>query len=72
MEDGSCALLTEDNRCAIYEDRPDICRIDAGAKSSGMDIEEYYRLNAVMCNTFMEQDGMTDKFISITILGDTR
>ena len=27
-EDGSCKFLTEDNLCAIYSDRPPICRVD--------------------------------------------
>lgn len=25
-EDGKCVFLTPDNRCAIYDDRPDVCR----------------------------------------------
>jgi len=27
-KDGSCEMLGKDNTCKVYENRPDICRID--------------------------------------------
>lgn len=72
LDDKSCALLTADNRCAIYDERPDICRIDVGAELSDMDRTEYHQLTASLCNMFMEQDGITDRLIDLTIFGDRR
>ena len=51
--DGSCKYLSSDNTCSIYEDRPDICRVDHQYKlffSSKMDWEEFVALNMAACN----------------------
>lgn len=50
--DGSCKYLSSDNTCSIYEDRPDICRIDLQYKlffSSEMDWEDFVELNEIAC-----------------------
>ena len=50
--DGSCKYLSSDNTCSIYEDRPDICRVDLQYKlffSSEMDWEDFVELNEIAC-----------------------
>ena len=59
-EDGSCTNLLGDNSCAIYDSRPDICRVDVAVKESGEDEIEYYRKNIEICNQWMDEDGMSE------------
>lgn len=50
---GSCKYLSSDNTCSIYEERPDICRVDLQYKvffSSKMDWEEFVAINIAACN----------------------
>lgn len=50
--DGSCKYLSSENTCSIYEDRPDICRVDLQYKlffSSEMDWEDFVELNEIAC-----------------------
>lgn len=55
--DGACALLTQDNRCSIYETRPAACRVD-DAKPAGMTRERWHQLNAEYCAKFQKEDGL--------------
>lgn len=49
---GTCRYL-ENNRCLIYENRPEICRIDkmyAKYYSDKLTLKEFYDLNVKACN----------------------
>lgn len=51
--DGCCRYLASDNTCSIYEDRPDICRVDLQYKvffSSTMTWNNFIDLNVEACN----------------------
>jgi Fe-S-cluster containining protein len=65
-KDGSCIHL-ENNQCNIYETRPDYCRVGYNLVKSGLTKEEYFKRTAIICNHFMKQDGIVDKFIPLTI-----
>lgn len=52
-EDGSCAHLTPDNLCAIYETRPEACRIP----------KDQYRANAEACNQLITLIGLDKKYL---------
>lgn len=58
MPDGSCSQLTQDNRCAVYETRPDICRVDMMIDHFGMNRDEGYALTISFCNQFKQEDGL--------------
>lgn len=60
--DGSCAHLLPDWTCAIYETRPEICRVGASLPFLGLTPDEYMRATATMCNHWQEQDGMEKKW----------
>ena len=64
-EDGSCVHLTQDNKCAIYGSRPDVCRLDKMAetqgKEMGMDRLNYYKYNNTLCNMIMDEAGVDSK-----------
>lgn len=56
-----CSYLTEDNLCSIYNDRPDICRVDKmyeKRKEVGMKVskEDYYKLSKLFCE-FLRKRG---------------
>lgn len=51
-EDGSCSMLNPDNTCAIYEDRPDICKVHKmydKYHSHRVTRQEYYAENEKAC-----------------------
>ncbi len=50
--DGICRYLV-DNKCSIYESRPDICNVDYVYKTFFSEIyslQEFYELNYYACN----------------------
>lgn len=59
-QDGSCVHLTDDDRCAIYETRPLICRVDE-ARPHGMSVEAWHKVNTEACEQLKkeEEDGRT-------------
>ena len=65
-EDGSCAHLVEWSaegvtRCAIYDERPDICRVGYAIPDE-MDLLDYHKITAAMCNAMQEEDEMEEVF----------
>jgi hypothetical protein len=59
---GVCDMLTEDNKCSVYDDRPLICNIEKFAETFGFDKKEFYLLNASSCNKFMDEDNIDQEF----------
>ena len=57
----TCAHLV-DNRCSIYNDRPDCCRVDKGVKDSGLTKKEYYVETTKICNKLIDNEGLNDKY----------
>ena len=60
-EDGSCEMLIDD-KCSVYDNRPDICDVYKMFLKSDMDIKEYYKLNIEQCNKFMDEDNIPLNF----------
>ena len=60
-EDGSCEMLI-DNKCSVYDNRPDICDVYKMFLKSDMDIKEYYKVNIEQCNKFMDEDNIPLNF----------
>ncbi|MBO5265572.1 MAG: YkgJ family cysteine cluster protein [Ruminococcus sp.] len=51
-ENGECIHLTDDNRCDIYDNRPDICNVEKMYElhfHKFMTFEEYMKHNKDMC-----------------------
>lgn len=60
--DGVCVRLRGD-LCAIYEDRPEICRVDAMYEryfSEAYTKEEFYRLNLRVCQALQDNRRQAD------------
>ena len=55
--DGACRHLSPDSTCSIYETRPDVCRIDLMIERWGFDRRLAYEATAILCNTWMREDG---------------
>jgi Fe-S-cluster containining protein len=66
-EDGACIYLTKDNKCSIYETRPDVCRVNKMAEKNrhllGLTTIEYYKMNNEICNKWIKEDGMDDSYL---------
>lgn len=48
-EHGVCTNLRQDNTCAIYAERPDVCRIDV-MRPARLTTERWYRVNLATCD----------------------
>lgn len=59
---GRCEMLTDDNKCSVYENRPLICNVDALLELSGMPKQAFYALNIHSCNKLMDEDGVPINF----------
>ena len=49
---GECIYLTEDNKCSIYNNRPEICNVDLMYQkkySNFYSKDEFYKLNYEVC-----------------------
>jgi len=61
-EDGACLYLAEDNRCKIYDTRPDICNVKKMWEKRKDKIKitekEYYKFSNNYCNQFMQEYGV--------------
>lgn len=54
----NCQYLTEDNKCSIYDKRPDICNIDKGYEmyfKASMSKQEWYEINYKACSDMKQQ-----------------
>ena len=56
-KDGSCEKLV-DNRCSIYETRPDICNVEKVRRVLGMEYFEYYELMEKSCEEVRRSKGV--------------
>ncbi len=57
-KNGVCEMLTENNKCSVYDNRPTICNIDKMAKTINANIPIYYEMNIQACNKMMDDDGV--------------
>jgi hypothetical protein len=63
--DGSCEMLTEDNLCSVYDNRPSMCNVKAGAKVLGISEAEWFRVNRDTCNNFIQDAGLDPSFFVV-------
>ena len=52
-----CSNLTSGLTCAVYEDRPEICRVDR-MRPPGMAWEEWHRINTEACGELQRAYGI--------------
>lgn len=62
-ETGRCEMLSDTNRCTVYETRPLICNIDAMIERFDLDKKEFYKLNGSACNEFLKQDNRLERLV---------
>lgn len=61
-KDGSCSKL-KNNLCTVYDNRPIVCNIEKLAGFLNVDIKEFYKANAEMCNIELEKAGRKERII---------
>lgn len=59
---GVCEKLV-DNKCSVYEYRPTLCDITKVATLRGFDLPTYYRLNATLCNSWIQLNKLDKSFL---------
>lgn len=65
-EKGWCEMLDENNKCKVYENRPQICNVDkmySVFMKMGMTKKEYYVENTKMCNLYIREDKSDEKYL---------
>ena len=62
--DGACGNLGENNECLIYEDRPDICRVDKFYKNFEDLItkKQFYIENTKACHYLIDKHKLDDSY----------
>ncbi len=60
--DGACSQY-RDRRCAVYPDRPLICRVDRVAEAIGADLARWYDINAQGCNHLIREAGLPETYL---------
>ena len=65
--DGGCVYLKDDNSCSIYENRPDICRVDKMYEnlpglSDQLTLKEWYVENTKACHQLIDQEGIDSSY----------
>lgn len=63
---GTCTML-KDGLCSVYETRPLMCdvrRLAVACHNAGeFDIKQLYTVNALMCNSFIQEYGLDERFL---------
>lgn len=59
---GRCEMLTDDNKCSVYEKRPLICNVDKLLSMIDIPKEQFYAMNIVVCNMMMDEDDLHIKY----------
>lgn len=54
-ETGRCEMLTDDNMCKVYDNRPEICNIDFMIGFFEMDFTDTYKECIKICNRLMDE-----------------
>lgn len=57
-ETGRCEMLTDDNLCSVYDNRPIVCNVDLMILLMEMDKDRAYRECADACNQMMDEDNI--------------
>jgi Fe-S-cluster containining protein len=60
-ENGSCKMLVN-NMCSVYDNRPDICKVEEMSKKNNIPKEIYYKMAIDVCNRMMDEDNIPLKF----------
>jgi Fe-S-cluster containining protein len=47
--------------CEIYDNRPDICRINKSVPNH-MTTKEYFRISAIVCNQLQKEQNIDERF----------
>jgi Fe-S-cluster containining protein len=61
-ENGVCEMLTEENKCKVYDNRPDICNISKMAYLLSVDEDEFYKENINECNKMMDMTSISSNY----------
>lgn len=57
-ENGVCENLLPDNSCKVYDARPLVCNIEKFINKFSLPADEFYKQNAVVCNTLMDWENL--------------
>lgn len=61
-ENGRCEMLSSDNSCNVYEDRPLLCNVEKVAEHLGLNKKSFYKKNHKACLLMQDIDKVEDKF----------
>ena len=62
---GVCEMYDiESSKCKVYKNRPEVCNIEKmySRFKGEMSQKEYYNRNIIICNSMIEQKGLSDNY----------
>ena len=59
---GACVKL-QNGLCSVYEDRPLLCNIKKLGEESRYDLDAWFRLNAISCNTLILDSDLDESYL---------
>lgn len=66
-EKGWCTMLDENNKCKVYNNRPEICNIENMFhklyKPLGITQKQAYLENTKICNHWIKEDKLDEKYL---------
>lgn len=64
---GACEMLGDDNKCKVYDHRPDCCSMEKlyynHISKTGATKKSFYLENTKLCNEWIKEDGMDEKYL---------
>ena len=66
-ESGDCVHLMSDGQCEIYDERPDLCRVDLMGERMFPTLteKEHHGLIAFVCNTWVAEDKLPSEYFVV-------
>lgn len=66
-EKGWCEMLDENNKCKVYNNRPDICSVEKTfynfIEKQGITQKEAYLQQTKFCNKYIKEDKLDKKYL---------
>jgi Fe-S-cluster containining protein len=65
LDNGTCEMYL-DNKCSVYESRPNLCNVDYMAKKySPHSYDDFIKLNIQVCNSMIKEEKLDEKFLIV-------
>jgi Fe-S-cluster containining protein len=61
-KNGKCSMLSDDNKCRVYLNRPAMCNIETLSNHVRIAKKDFFNMNIMACNTLIVEGGLPEIF----------